>query len=107
LSLPHALSPLSVIQSPGSLNYSHSLFDIKFQATIMPSTRQAVWAPNAPKPNGDYSHAIKSKSGMIYLAGWMGDDPQSGDIVPGGIEAQTVRKTLPPPAPREPDGHLF
>ena len=56
----------------------------------MPSSRQAVFAPNAPKPNGNYSHAIKSSNGTLYLAGWMGDDPVTGDIVPGGIEAQTV-----------------
>lgn len=56
----------------------------------MPYTREAVWAPNAPKPNGKYSHVVKSKSGMVYLAGWMGDDPETGAIVSGGIEAQTV-----------------
>lgn len=56
----------------------------------MPYTREAVWAPNAPKPNGKYSHVVKSKSGMVYLAGWMGDDPETGKIVSGGIEAQTV-----------------
>jgi hypothetical protein len=56
----------------------------------MPYTREAVWAPHAPKPNGKYSHVVKSKSGMVYLAGWMGDDPETGAIVSGGIEAQTV-----------------
>ncbi|KAK6384799.1 hypothetical protein LTS17_002362 [Exophiala oligosperma] len=60
----------------------------------MPYTREAVWAPNAPKPNGKYSHVVKSKSGMVYLAGWMGDDPETGKIVSGGIEAQTERVIL-------------
>jgi len=59
----------------------------------MPSTRKAVWAPNAPKPNGNYSHAVKSGT-TLYLAGWMGDDPETGDIVPGGIEAQAVSRQL-------------
>ena len=56
----------------------------------MPSSRQAIHAPGAPKPNGDYSHAVKASNGTLYLAGWMGDDPETGDIVEGGIEAQTV-----------------
>ncbi|EXJ88159.1 hypothetical protein A1O1_05087 [Capronia coronata CBS 617.96] len=60
----------------------------------MPSSRQAVFAPNAPKANGKYSHAIKSSNGTLYLAGWMGDDPETGEIVPGGIEAQTERAIM-------------
>lgn len=56
----------------------------------MPSSRQAIHAPGAPKPNGDYSHAVKASNGTLYLAGWMGDDPETGEIVEGGIEAQTV-----------------
>jgi len=58
----------------------------------MPSSRQAVWAPKAPKPNGNYSHVVKAKNGMVYLAGWMGDDPETGKIVSGGIAAQTVSR---------------
>ncbi|KAI1615671.1 Endoribonuclease L-PSP/chorismate mutase-like protein [Exophiala viscosa] len=60
----------------------------------MPSSRQAVWAPKAPKPNGNYSHVVKAKNGMVYLAGWMGDDPETGKIVSGGIAAQTERAIL-------------
>lgn len=56
----------------------------------MPSSRQAVQAPNAPKANANYSHAVRSSNGTVYLAGWMGDDPVTGEIVKGGIEAQTV-----------------
>lgn len=38
------------------------------------------------------SHAVKMTPGAstLYVAGWMGDDPETGKIVPGGIEAQTV-----------------
>lgn len=56
----------------------------------MSTPRQVIHAPGAPKPNGNYSHAIRAKNGTLYLAGWMGDDPETGMIVPGGIEAQTV-----------------
>lgn len=59
----------------------------------MLSSRQAIHAPGAPKPNGDYSHAVKASNGTLYLAGWMGDDPETGGIVEGGIEAQTVHFT--------------
>ncbi|BCS19685.1 RidA family protein [Aspergillus puulaauensis] len=60
----------------------------------MSTPRQVVHAPGAPKPNGNYSHAIRAKNGTLYLAGWMGDDPETGKIVPGGIEAQTERAIL-------------
>ncbi|GKZ35063.1 hypothetical protein AbraIFM66950_005503 [Aspergillus brasiliensis] len=55
----------------------------------MPSSRQAVHASGAPRPNANYSHAIRASNGTLYLAGWMGDDPQTGKIVSGGIEEQT------------------
>jgi len=53
------------------------------------STRQAIYAPAAPKPNGNYSHVIRSGD-KLYLCGWMGDDPKTGEIVEGDIGAQTV-----------------
>jgi len=56
----------------------------------MPSSRQAVYASAAPKPNGNYSHVIR-QGNTLHVAGWMGDDPETGKIVDGGIEAQTVR----------------
>ena len=54
------------------------------------STRTAIHASGAPKPNGNYSHAIRSND-HLFVCGWMGDDPKTGNIVDGGIEAQTVR----------------
>ncbi|THY12253.1 hypothetical protein D6D02_05281 [Aureobasidium pullulans] len=59
----------------------------------MPSQRQAIHASSAPKPNGNYSHVVR-EGNTLHIAGWMGDDPATGDIVPGGIEAQTVRLTF-------------
>ncbi|KAK5094862.1 hypothetical protein LTR70_003825 [Exophiala xenobiotica] len=52
------------------------------------STRQAIHAPAAPKPNGNYSHVIRSGD-TLYLCGWMGDDPETGEIVEGDIGTQT------------------
>lgn len=57
----------------------------------MPFSRKtaAFHASDAPKPNGNYSHCIKLGD-TLHLCGWMGDEPSSGKIVEGGIEAQTV-----------------
>lgn len=53
-------------------------------------TRRAFSAESAPKPNGNYSHAVLQQSATLHVAGWMGDDPSTGNIVEGGIGAQTV-----------------
>ena len=41
----------------------------------------------APKPVGPYSPAVKS-NGLVFLAGQIGLDAQSGVMVEGGVEAQ-------------------
>jgi 2-iminobutanoate/2-iminopropanoate deaminase len=58
------------------------------------SSRQAVFADKAPKPNGNYSHVIRSGD-KLFVCGFMGDDPETGKIVEGGIAAQTVCITMP------------
>lgn len=52
--------------------------------------RHTFFAPSAPAPNGNYSHAVLQTSATLHVAGWMGDDPKTGKIVEGGIGAQTV-----------------
>ena len=42
----------------------------------------------APKPVGAYSQAVKA-GGLVFCAGQVGLDPVNGNIVSGGIEAQT------------------
>ena len=37
-----------------------------------------------------YSLVVRSTGDRIHLAGWMGDDPKTGEIVKGGCEAQAV-----------------
>ncbi|GAB7333758.1 hypothetical protein MBLNU13_g05285t2 [Cladosporium sp. NU13] len=55
-----------------------------------PYTRPSFDFPSAPAPNGNYSHAIlQQSSATLHIAGWMGDDPETGKIVEGGIGAQT------------------
>lgn len=55
----------------------------------MPSQRKATQSDKAPKPNGNYSHVIHA-GGLLHVCGWMGDVPETGEIIEGGIEAQTV-----------------
>ena len=50
--------------------------------------RQAVSTDKAPAPIGPYSQAIKSGA-FLFLSGQIPLDPATGQIVAGGIEAQT------------------
>jgi len=54
--------------------------------------KDVVVAEGAPKAIGPYSVAIRS-GGLIFVSGTLGMDPDTGELVPGGIEAQT-RKVL-------------
>jgi 2-iminobutanoate/2-iminopropanoate deaminase len=42
----------------------------------------------APKAIGPYSPAVKS-GGMVFISGQLGIDPTTGNVVEGGIEAET------------------
>lgn len=50
--------------------------------------REVVHTDKAPKAIGPYSQAIRTDS-MIFAAGQTGIDPATGEVVPGGVEAQT------------------
>jgi 2-iminobutanoate/2-iminopropanoate deaminase len=50
--------------------------------------RQVVSSPNAPAAIGPYSQAIKSGN-LLFLSGQIPLDPATGQLVPGGIDAQT------------------
>ena len=50
--------------------------------------RQAVSAPDAAKPIGPYSPAIRAGN-LLFLSGQVGFDPSSGALVDGDISAQT------------------
>jgi 2-iminobutanoate/2-iminopropanoate deaminase len=54
--------------------------------------KDVVVAEGAPKAIGPYSVAIRS-GGLVFVSGTLGMDPETGELVPGGIEAQT-RKVL-------------
>ncbi|MCE9595054.1 MAG: Rid family detoxifying hydrolase [Planctomycetes bacterium] len=52
--------------------------------------RVAVESPAAPRPIGPYSQAIRVGD-QIWCAGQLGVDPASGELVLGGIVAETRR----------------
>lgn len=47
-----------------------------------------IQTENAPKPIGPYSAGV-AYGNFVFTAGQLGIDPQSGEIVPGGIQAET------------------
>ncbi|HRQ90668.1 MAG TPA: Rid family detoxifying hydrolase [Bacteroidia bacterium] len=47
-----------------------------------------VEAPSAPKAIGPYSHAARI-GGLLYCSGQIPLDPETMQLVPGGIEEQT------------------
>jgi 2-iminobutanoate/2-iminopropanoate deaminase len=51
-------------------------------------TRDVVSTPNAPKAIGPYSQAIKA-NGFLFISGQVAFDPATGNLIEGGIEAQT------------------
>jgi 2-iminobutanoate/2-iminopropanoate deaminase len=50
----------------------------------------AVTSPELAPPVGPFSHAIEV-GGFLYLSGQVGQDPATGKVVEGGIEAETER----------------
>ncbi|MBX6359557.1 RidA family protein [Pseudacidobacterium ailaaui] len=54
------------------------------------SEKQAVSTPQAPAAIGPYSQAVRSGD-FLYTSGQVGLDPVSGNVVAGGVEAQTTR----------------
>ncbi|MCL2588528.1 MAG: Rid family detoxifying hydrolase [Oscillospiraceae bacterium] len=50
--------------------------------------RQVIPTPGAPKPNGQYSPAVRSGN-LLYIAGQLGQIPETGAFVKGGVEAET------------------
>ncbi len=53
-------------------------------------SKTAISTPNAPAAIGPYSQAIRIGD-FLYTSGQVALDPATGQIVAGGIEAQTTR----------------
>lgn len=52
------------------------------------STKEIITAANAPQPIGPYSAGVRAEN-FIYTAGQIGIDPKTGEVVSGGVEAET------------------
>jgi len=50
--------------------------------------RKVITSDKAPKAIGPYSVAIRTGD-LIFASGQLGLDPATGNLVPGGIEAET------------------
>jgi 2-iminobutanoate/2-iminopropanoate deaminase len=59
----------------------------------MAGKKEIVTADKAPKAIGPYSAAVKAGN-LVFTAGQLGIDPESGEFVPGGIEAETRQAIL-------------
>ncbi|MCC7385489.1 MAG: RidA family protein [Deltaproteobacteria bacterium] len=56
------------------------------------SERRAIETADAPRAIGPYSQAICAPPGeLVFCAGQIALDPRSGQLVSGGIEAETRR----------------
>ena len=53
-----------------------------------PDARRAITAPGAPAAIGPYSHAVEADE-TLWVSGQVGIDPATGQMVAGGIEAET------------------
>lgn len=53
-------------------------------------TRRAIQTGEAPSAVGPYSQAIVTDE-LVFCAGQVGLDPATGNLVEGGLEAQTER----------------
>ena len=52
--------------------------------------KRAIHSDGAPKAIGPYSQAA-AVAGAVYLSGQIGLEPSSGELVAGGVEAETRR----------------
>jgi 2-iminobutanoate/2-iminopropanoate deaminase len=50
--------------------------------------KKVIKSEKAPKAIGPYSVAIRAGT-FVFTSGQLGLDPQSGNLVPGGVEAET------------------
>jgi 2-iminobutanoate/2-iminopropanoate deaminase len=51
--------------------------------------RQIISSPQITPPVGPYSHAVAAPGELVYLSGQTGQDPATGEIVNGGVAAET------------------
>lgn len=55
-----------------------------------PRGRQVIKTDGAPVPTAPYSQAVKA-NGFVFVAGQVGLDPKTRQLVPGGFEPEAVQ----------------
>jgi 2-iminobutanoate/2-iminopropanoate deaminase len=61
---------------------------IDYNFSVMNILRSAIHSDEAPAAIGPYSQAIRLGD-LVFTSGQVALDPRTGELVPGGIEAQT------------------
>ena len=51
--------------------------------------RDIITSRHITAPVGPYSHAVIGRGELVYLSGQTGQHPSTGDIVTGGVRAET------------------
>jgi len=52
--------------------------------------KKTISVPGAPKPIGPYSPAVLTNN-MLFVSGQIPTDPNTGEFVPGGVDAQATQ----------------
>lgn len=55
---------------------------------MFPGKQKAIQSEKAPKAIGPYSIAVQLEA-LVFTSGQLGLDPSTGNLVPGGVEAET------------------
>lgn len=63
-------------------------FTLKVYATFSAMTRETIHSSTAPAAVGPYSQAVREGE-LLFLSGQAPFDPETGEVVAGGIEAET------------------
>jgi 2-iminobutanoate/2-iminopropanoate deaminase len=56
-------------------------------------TKKAIHTDGAPRAIGPYSQAVRGGH-QLFCSGQIGIDPATGEVVPGGVEAETRQVLL-------------
>jgi 2-iminobutanoate/2-iminopropanoate deaminase len=60
---------------------------------MSPRMRDIIIADKAPEAIGPYSVGIRCGE-LVFVSGTLGADPETGEFVPGGVEAETRQALL-------------
>lgn len=60
----------------------------------MTATRQVIQTDQAPAPVGPYNQAIAASGQLVFVAGQIALDPQTGNIVGDGDVAQQTQQAI-------------